>query len=107
MDAVLSKDVTGHFADDGKTLMKPLEGMTAEQIYRAHHNRDQATGKLLPGFQPHQGEGCRCAHCQEYLLRGNRPAGAQASGGPAANAQASRGGLDQSKVDEAKRRLGL
>ena len=87
---MLSRDVSGHFADDGKTVMKPLEGQTAEQIYRAHHNLHPVTGKLLPGFTTHQGRGCECDHCQEYVLRGNRPSS-----------------LDQSKVDDAKRRLGL
>jgi hypothetical protein len=44
-----------------------LRGKTAEQIYRAHHNLDQVTGELLPGFVEHIAGGCECDDCQGYL----------------------------------------
>lgn len=69
---MLSRDVSGHNTEGG--VMKPLEGQTAEQIYRAHHNLDDK-GKLLPGFSEHPGSlGCQCDHCQEYLTLKAKPA---------------------------------
>jgi hypothetical protein len=52
----------------------PLAGKTPEQIYRAHHNLDPATGELLPGFTEHLADGCECDHCAEYLARGKKKA---------------------------------
>jgi hypothetical protein len=64
----ISKDVTGHLADDGKTTIAPLAGHSSEQIYRAHHALDIQTGKPLPGLVADaKVDGCECRDCQEYL----------------------------------------
>lgn len=64
-----SGDVTKQDGSKG-----PLYGKTIEEVYRAHHNLDLKTGELLPGFTEHQGDGCQCDHCQEYLQRGKEKA---------------------------------
>jgi hypothetical protein len=60
----ISQDVKRQDGSDG-----PLSGKRLEQIYRTHHNLDQRSGDLLPGFTTHQGKGCECDHCQEYLQK--------------------------------------
>lgn len=63
-----SQDVKQRDGSDG-----PLAGQTAEQIYRAHHNLDPVTGKLMPGFTEHPtSRGCECDHCAEYLAVGKK-----------------------------------
>lgn len=37
-----------------------------QQIYREHNSLDQETGKPLPGYVEHIGEGCQCDDCKAY-----------------------------------------
>lgn len=72
-----SRDVSGHLADDGRTVIAPLKGKTTEEIFRAHHNLHPETGEPLPGSESHAGtaRGCECDHCAEYQQRGKGKAG--------------------------------
>lgn len=55
MNVEISKDVTGHLADDGKTVVKPLEGKSAKEVFEAHNQ----PGTPAAAF-------CKCAHCLEH-----------------------------------------
>jgi hypothetical protein len=54
----ISRDVTGHLAEDNKTVHAPLAGKPAAEVHAAHNK---------PGTPVAQQ--CLCAHCHEH--RGN------------------------------------